>query len=153
MRNEVKGCKDLERITSITITLLQESNRGYKIKLMNGKRILIVDDDHDIVDAMEAILMMEDYVVMHAYDGNGGIQKAHDCNPQIILLDYMLPDITGKEVAQAIQSHPELHKIPIILVSAAREAQETSKNLGLAGYIEKPFDMDVLLQTVKQHIT
>jgi DNA-binding response OmpR family regulator len=117
------------------------------------KKILIIDDDRDIVEAMEAILQMENYVVLHAYTGGEGVSLAKKETPDLLLLDYMLPDINGREVAILFKKNTALSPIPIIIVSAAKEAQEAVDELQLNGHLEKPFDLFDLLDTVKRHLT
>lgn len=120
---------------------------------MDSLKILIVDDDHDIVDAMEAILSFENYAVTHAYAGLDGIEMAKIDKPNLILLDYMLPDMNGKEVALTLRREEELKDIPVVLVSASREAGEIAEEISLDDFIEKPFEMDHLLSVVARHIT
>lgn len=119
---------------------------------MNSQKILIVDDDHDIVDAIEAILLMEDYVVSHAYEGLEGVNEARNFKPHLILLDYMLPDMNGKEVAETLRLDDNLKDIPVVLVSAAREAREIALQIPVNDFIEKPFEMEHLLSVVRRQI-
>ena len=115
--------------------------------------ILIVDDDRDIVDAIEAILSMESYEVTHAYEGRTGLQIVRDRMPDLILLDYMLPDMNGKEITLEIKENAQTQHIPVILVSAAREAHEIASQIPVNGFIEKPFEMELLLKTVRSHLS
>ena len=119
---------------------------------MNPQKILIVDDDRDIVDAIEAILMMEDYSVSHAYEGMDAILSARSQKPDLILLDYMLPDMNGKEVALTLRGEDELKDIPVVIVSASREAGEVARQIQVSDFIEKPFDMEHLLTVVRRHM-
>ena len=115
-------------------------------------KVLIIDDDRDIVDAMEAILSLEEYVVPHAYNGKSGIEKVKEERPDVILLDYMLPDMTGKDVVRSLKEDDEVKNIPIIIVSAARDIKEVARQLDVVSVLEKPFDMHALLRTVHTHL-
>ena len=117
---------------------------------MDSQKILIVDDDRDIVEAMQTILELEDYTVSHAYDGIDGISTARSQKPDLILLDYMLPDMNGKEVALTLRLEDDLKDIPVIMVSASREAGEIAREIHITDFIEKPFDMEELLSTVRR---
>ena len=119
---------------------------------MDPQKILIVDDDRDIVDAMQTILEMEDYSVSHAYEGLDGITSARSQKPDLILLDYMLPDMNGKEVALTLRREDELRDIPVVMVSASREAGEIAREIQVTDFIEKPFEMDHLLNVIRRYI-
>ena len=117
-----------------------------------GKTILIVEDEQNIVDILSFNLTREGYDTMEAYDGPTGLQLALEHNPDLILLDLMLPGMSGfdvcREVRQSGSSTP-------ILMRTARE-EEADKVLGLElgadDYITKPFSMRELLARVKANI-
>ncbi len=113
-----------------------------------AKKILIVDDDHDIVSAIETILGLENYKTITAFTGEDSIQTAKKEHPSLILLDYMLPDMTGKQVVEKIRRDEELRGIPIILVSATHGLRQLSQGIQIQGIIEKPFDLEILTSTV-----
>lgn len=113
-----------------------------------AKKILIVDDDRDIVSAIETILGLENYKIIAAYTGEESIISAKKEHPSLILLDYMLPDMTGKEVVERIRSDDEVKEIPIVLVSATHGLRQLAQGIQIQGIIEKPFDLDVLTSTV-----
>lgn len=117
-----------------------------------NKRILIVEDEKNIVDILSFNLGKEGYETLEAYDGQAGLQLALEQNPDLILLDLMLPRMNGFDVCRAIRR--ENRSTPIIMLTAREE--ETDKVLGLElgadDYITKPFSMRELLARVKANI-
>ena len=117
-----------------------------------SKRILIVEDEKNIVDILSFNLGKEGYETLEAYDGAAGLQLALEQNPDLILLDLMLPKMNGFDVCRAIRQ--ENRSTPIIMLTAREE--ETDKVLGLElgadDYITKPFSMRELLARVKANI-
>lgn len=81
-------------------------------------KILVVDDDHDFVEVVKAMLLGESYEVVVAYDGKAGIAKAKTENPDLMLLDIIMPEEDGFLTADEIKKDPVLSKIPIIAVSS-----------------------------------
>ena len=117
-----------------------------------SKRILIVEDEKNIVDILSFNLGKEGYETLEAYDGAAGLQLALEQNPDLILLDLMLPKMNGFDVCRAIRQ--DNRSTPIIMLTAREE--ETDKVLGLElgadDYITKPFSMRELLARVKANI-
>ena len=117
-----------------------------------GKTVLVIEDEKNIVDILNFNLTREGYTVLEAYDGEAGIQLALDNNPDLILLDLMLPKVSGFEVCRTLRQAGSA--IPIIMLTAREE--ETDKVLGLElgadDYITKPFSMRELLARVKANI-
>ncbi len=124
----------------------------YSAKVSEFMRdVLIVDDDKDIVDALTTILNMEGFSVRTAYNGADCLKEVRTNKPAIVLLDLMLPDISGKDVAKTLASELDSNAVPIIIISAAREAKETAKEVGAKACIEKPFDLQELINTVNKY--
>ncbi len=117
-----------------------------------GKTVLIVEDEKNIVDILSFNLGRENYTTLEAYDGEAGLQLALEHDPDLILLDLMLPKRNGFDVCQAIRAQGRT--TPIIMLTAREE--ETDKVLGLElgadDYITKPFSMRELLARVKANI-
>ena len=116
------------------------------------KRILIVEDEKNIVDILSFNLTKEGYHTLEAYDGQSGLQLALEQNPDLILLDLMLPKMDGFDVCRNLRK--ENRSTPVIMLTAREE--ETDKVLGLElgadDYITKPFSMRELLARVKANI-
>ena len=117
-----------------------------------GRTVLIVDDEKAIVDILDYNLKKEAYETLKAYDGLTGLQMAREENPDLVLLDVMLPEMDGFEVCRTLRA--EGNNIPIIMITAREE--ETDKVFGLENgaddYITKPFSMRELLARVKTNM-
>ena len=117
-----------------------------------GKTVLIVEDEQNIVDILSFNLEREGYDTLEAYDGNTGLQLALEQNPDLVLLDLMLPGMDGFEVCRRIRETGSA--VPILMLTAREE--EADKVLGLElgadDYITKPFGMRELLARVKANI-
>ena len=81
---------------------------------MPVKRILVVDDEAELVKALQIRLKQENYEVLVAYDGKEGLQKAQECKPDLIILDILIPKMEGDSVAAALKEEKETRDIPII---------------------------------------
>ena len=120
-----------------------------------GKRILVVDDEKSIVDILKLNLQKEGYTVIEAYDGNEALEKALPANPEdnpdLILLDVMLPEVNGFDVCKKVR---EVSAVPILMITA--KGDELDKVLGLElgadDYVTKPFSMRELLARVKANM-
>ena len=114
-----------------------------------AKKVLIVDDEKAIVDILEYNLQKEDYETLKAYDGAEGLRMIREENPDLVLLDVMLPEMDGFEVCRTVRT--EGNNVPVIMITAREE--ETDKVFGLENgaddYITKPFSMRELLARVK----
>lgn len=115
------------------------------------KKILVIDDLPENVFMLQDRLEHEGYEVITAYNGSTGIEKALSELPDLILLDVMMPDITGIEVCRRLVNDPATKDIPIILVTAKSGADDTKEGLeaGAFDYIKKPFNRIELLARVK----
>ena len=117
-----------------------------------GKTILIVEDEQNIVDILSFNLGREGYDTLEAYDGPTGLQLALEQNPDLILLDLMLPGMNGFDVCRKVRESGST--TPILMLTAREE--ETDKVLGLElgadDYITKPFSMRELMARVKANI-
>ncbi|MFH1440656.1 MAG: response regulator [Candidatus Omnitrophota bacterium] len=119
---------------------------------MEKKKILLVDDEKDLVETVVFQLEASGYEVITAYDGQEALEKARKDNPDLIVLDLMLPKIDGYKVCRMLKFDEKYKNIPIIMFTA--RAQEQDKKLGLEvganGYITKPFELEVLLAKIKE---
>lgn len=115
-------------------------------------KILIVDDEKNIVDILSYNLKKEGYEVEAAYDGRAGLEAARTCSPDLILLDVMLPYMDGFEVCGEIRKTDRL--TPIIMLTAREEERDKvyGLELGADDYITKPFSVRELLARVKTNV-
>ncbi len=119
---------------------------------MAKKRVLIVDDETDVLDAVKFSLELEGIECLVANDGIHGLEEARRHQPDLILLDVMLPKLDGYEITRRLRSDPACEHIPIIMLSARAQAQDISvgEKSGADGYVTKPFDIDDLVARVKE---
>ncbi|MBT8379624.1 MAG: response regulator [Ignavibacteria bacterium] len=115
------------------------------------KTILVIDDLPENVFMLQDRLENEGYNIITAYDGKSGIEKVHTELPDLILLDIMMPGITGIEVCKILVNDESTKHIPIILVTAKAGAEDTKEGLeaGAFDYIKKPFNRVELLARVQ----
>ena len=116
------------------------------------KRILIVEDQAPIINMLRMRLEANNYAVITAGDGQIGLERAHKENPDLIILDVMLPKINGYKVCQLLKTDPKYRIIPII-ISSGRTPQEIRKigqEVGADAYVSKPFEAEVLLSKIKE---
>ncbi|KPL16505.1 MAG: chemotaxis protein CheY, partial [Bacteroides sp. SM23_62] len=113
------------------------------------KKILIVEDEKDMVTGLKFNLEARDYTVITAYDGDAGYQKALSEKPDLVILDLMLPKRNGYEVCKLLKE--EVPDLPIIMLTAKSQEAEivTGLELGADDYITKPFSVLELLARIK----
>ncbi len=121
---------------------------------MTKKRILVVDDEKQLVDMVKMRLEANGYEVIAAYDGQEAFEAARRENPDLIILDLMLPRMDGYKVCGLLKADVRYNKIPIILFTAkAQEADITlGKEVGADAYITKPFESQALLSKIKEFL-
>lgn len=114
------------------------------------KRILVIDDLPENVFMLQDRLENEGYEVVTAYDGKTGIAKAISDMPDLILLDVMMPEMSGIEVCKNLKQNPTTADIPVIIVTAKSSAEDAKEGLeaGAFDYIKKPFDRVEMLARV-----
>ncbi|MFO0926659.1 MAG: response regulator [Gemmataceae bacterium] len=114
-------------------------------------RILIIEDERDLVEALVYNLQREGYETLVAHDGQEGLRKAQTLLPDLILLDLMLPGVSGTDILRDLRGGERTRDIPVIIISA--RAEETDQivgfSLGADDYVTKPFSPRVLMQRIK----
>jgi two-component system alkaline phosphatase synthesis response regulator PhoP len=118
---------------------------------MAGEKILVVDDEPDIVEALAFRLEQEGYVVITAADGLDALDKARDESPDLIVLDIMLPKLDGFQVSRMLKFDDHYHDIPIIMLTAKTQDRdvETGMSTGADEYVKKPFDAKTLMDLIR----
>ncbi|GAB4462114.1 MAG: hypothetical protein Fur0044_53720 [Anaerolineae bacterium] len=117
-----------------------------------SKRILIVDDEVNIVISVEFLLEQAGYYVRVAHNGEEGLERVATFEPDLVLLDVMMPRLNGFDVCQRIRQNPAWQNIKIIMLTAKGREAEITKGLALGAnaYIIKPFSTRELLAEVKR---
>lgn len=122
---------------------------------MLKKKILVVDDEPDIVELIQARLTRQGYDVICACNGTEALRLAKMCTPHCIILDMMLPDIQGSSVCAQLKTDEKYRMIPIILLTA--RSRDYDKDIGRAVkadvYMTKPFDQNELLDKIQELLT
>ncbi len=122
---------------------------------MSPRKILVVDDEVDLVETIRFPLEAEGYTVLVSYNGEDALNQARKENPDLILLDLMLPKLDGYKVCRLLKFDTRYKHIPILMLTA--KTQEKDKILGMGTgadeYITKPFDIDELLEKVRSYLT
>jgi DNA-binding response OmpR family regulator len=115
-------------------------------------KILIVDDEPEIVDMLQTILDMRGYETLGAYNGTDGLLITRVDSPDLIILDMMLPDIEGVEVCRLVRSDPSTANVPVVILSARTAQTEVERGLaaGANAYMTKPVNLPRLFDELKK---
>lgn len=118
---------------------------------MGSFKILLVEDDFDVREALAETLRDEGYAVECAVDGAQALDYLRaGARPGLILLDLMMPRMSGSEFRMAQKVDPQLADLPVVLISADGRMEEKARTLETHGAIKKPIDVDELLSTVER---
>src|SRR6201987_257684 len=119
---------------------------------MASEKILIVDDDEDVLLIVQTILDNAGYSAILARNGREGVEKAIESSPDLILLDVMMPELSGWEVCTTLKSAPETRQIPIAMLTVKSEIRDliTGMQVGADDYVTKPFTRRRLLTAVRK---
>ncbi len=116
-----------------------------------SKYILVIDDDESILEVVQIVLESEGYNVQTSLNGDC-LQHLDSNQPDLILLDVLLSGEDGRELCRQLKCNPVTSRIPIIMLSAHSQAHKTTGMNGANAFLEKPFDVDVLLSTVQHYL-
>lgn len=121
---------------------------------MTKKKILIVDDERDIVNNLCIALETKDYETLKAYDGLEALEIARKEKPDLILLDIVMPKLNGYQVCRELKNDDTTKSIPILMLTAKTQESDRfwGKETGADEYITKPFDILALLEKIKQFL-
>jgi DNA-binding response OmpR family regulator len=114
-------------------------------------KILIIDDDLGILDAIKAILEFSGHQVQIIDKPIEIVKQTYEYLPDLILLDLLLSGKDGRMIAKQLKGDFKTGKIPIIMLSAHPTAASAAKEAGADGFLAKPFDMNVLISLVEKH--
>jgi len=123
-------------------------------KQRNVQRVLIVDDDHEIVESVRYALESKGYAVLVARDGNQGLAMAEREDPDLVILDMMMPKRSGFLVLEKLRrTRPVPLKVIMITANEGSRHKAYAEMLGVDDYIRKPFAMDRLMESVDRLLT
>lgn len=119
---------------------------------MANKKILVVDDESQLIEMVQIRLEASNYNVVSACNGREGIEKARREKPDLILLDILMPEMNGYQALEALKKDDWTKLIPVIMFTAKSQIEDVARasELGIEDYIVKPFDHRVLLDKVKK---
>lgn len=118
---------------------------------MASHKILVIDDSRVIRNTVRDMLPPGNFEILEAKDGLEGMNLIHQAHPNLIMLDFLLPKMSGWEVFQQVQNKPELQKIPLVLMSGRKEevTEKISEPFEYFEFIPKPFDQKQLIAAIK----
>ncbi|MBU1913131.1 MAG: response regulator [Candidatus Omnitrophica bacterium] len=121
---------------------------------MVKKKILLVDDEEDIIKMNKLRLSELGFDVISASNGEEAIEKAGSESPDLILLDIMMPGIDGLQTLVRLKNNPETSSVPVVMLSGSGEKITQNKAMlaGAVDYIMKPFNVEMLLEAIKKHL-
>ena len=116
------------------------------------KRILVVEDEDNIAIALDYLMSREGYEQTRIATGAGAVELIRRTQPDLVLLDVMLPEVSGYEICQNVRMDPALNGVKILMMTARGSAMERRKGLamGADGFISKPFELKVLRAEVRR---
>jgi len=116
------------------------------------KCILICDDDEGILDVTAMVLESYGYRVIPIINSLKVLDTVRKEVPDLVILDLWMPGINGEQLLEALKSNPATRDMPVIIISASRDGSTIARQSGANDFLEKPFDIDVLTQRVKQFV-
>ena len=121
---------------------------------MDKPKILVVDDEPDVVTLIERSLKVEGFEVVTAYDGILALDLAETDKPDLILLDIMMPMMSGYEICQQLKSNPLTQQIPVVCLSSAHsmDARARSRQVGAVTLLMKPFSPAELVAQIRRYL-
>ncbi len=117
--------------------------------MRTSKPLMVVDDDPFILEFLKSVLEAFGYSVVTASDGRDALEQLEVCGASLILLDMAMPVLDGRGFLQELRRNPEL-KAPVVVMTAMDDARRMARDLGTEGWLQKPFDLDALLETVSR---
>ena len=118
------------------------------------KKILIVDDEQDIVESLKFVLESADFTCYCAFNGEDGLRLAKEIIPDLIILDVMMPKINGYKISRLLKYDAKYKNIPILMVTARTQEEDKliGEETGADEYITKPFELDEVVKKVEEYL-
>ena len=119
----------------------------------NGRSVLVVEDDPEINELVGAYVQIAGFEYESALNGEQAVEKARSTHPALIVLDVMLPDFDGFEVARRLKGESHTREIPIVMLTALDrdEYRQKGRTAGAVDYLTKPFDPDRLMEAIREN--
>jgi DNA-binding response OmpR family regulator len=114
------------------------------------KTILVVDDDHELVDGLRSVLERQGYRVIQAHDGHQAKQQVYNQRPDLVILDMMMPRMGGYPVLEHFKGKPDAPPVIMITANEGSRHKAYAEYLGVIAYIRKPFALEKLLEAVNK---
>jgi two-component system phosphate regulon response regulator PhoB len=117
-----------------------------------SRRVLVVEDEDNIATALEFLITREGYGHDRVASGAEALPRIRDTRPDLVLLDVMLPEVSGYEICEGIRTDPALARVKVLMMTARGSALERRKGmeLGADGFISKPFELQDLRAEVRR---
>lgn len=118
------------------------------------KKVLIVDDEQDIVESLQFVLEAAGFECYCAYNGEDGLNLAREVLPDLIILDVMMPKINGFKICRLLKYDSKYKNIPILMVTARSQEEDKliGEETGVDEYITKPFDLEEIVKKVEGYL-
>ncbi len=118
------------------------------------KKILIVDDEADIIEILQFVLESAGFECITAFDGEEGLRLAKEVHPDLIILDVMMPKINGYKISRLLKYDNKYKDIPILMITARSQEEDKiiGEETGADEYITKPFKVDYVVEKVKSYL-
>ena len=118
------------------------------------KKILIVDDEQDIVESLKFVLEVSNFECFCAYNGEDGLKMAKEVSPDLIILDVLMPKINGYKICRLLKYDNKYKNIPILMVTARSQEEDRliGEETGVDEYITKPFELDEIVKKVEGYL-
>ena len=115
------------------------------------KRVLVVDDDQGILEALSVLLEDAGYAVKTTPDGSKVSLEVQRFSPDVILLDIWMSGLNGHDICKNLKSTEDFKRIPVIMISANRDMEKISRDCGADDYVAKPFEITELLNKIEKY--
>ncbi len=141
-KSQISSVDTLEETSGIDLALIRDVEAG--------STILVIDDDPEACEIIQRYLLKDNFNVVLATSGDQGLRLAHEIHPAAITLDVIMPGMDGWTVLQVLKADPELHKIPVIMLSMIDD-RTRGYSLGAVDYLTKPVDRKLLHKTLSRY--
>jgi len=121
---------------------------------MNPSKVLLVDDDQEVLEFLRTLLEVEGYSPVMAGDAGAALQALRGGDVHLVLLDIAMPDVDGLQLCRQIKADPRLAEVAVVVVSArpGQHVEEEARAAGADDFMRKPFDNDELLSLLRQRV-